>query len=413
MANLPEFCPQPASGLDETGLPRGLLFELVLKQVFLEGTTTLTRLMGTAKLDYTTIEAIFRSMQREQLLNVKGVEGYDYEFSLTAKGLQSAEAAYRKSQYAGPAPVPLADYCRAVREQAFHPQLTRTLLLESLFDLVVAEQNILDLGAAIMTGGALFLYGPTGNGKTSIVERLHRIFHDLAYIPYAVEVSGQILSLYDPNVHSVIQPQPQGIDPRWVLCQRPFLSMGGEMTAAMLEPQLDAGTHIGVAPVQMKANNGILVIDDFGRQKMPAQELLNRWIVPLDRRVDYLSMGPASKFEIPFELMIVFASNLDPNQLAEEAFMRRIKNKIKIDPVNPDIFIRIWQRECETRGLAFQADLAAYACRRCSEHTGGDLRACFPRDLMDISNGIAAFERRPHALSEEDVERAFHIYFTR
>lgn len=413
MPNLPEFYPQPSTGQDETGLPRGLLFELVLKQVFLDGTTTLTHLIATTKLDYTTIEELFRSMQREQLLNVKGVEGYDYEFSLTAKGLQAAEAAYRKSQYTGPAPVPLADYCRAVRKQAFRPQITKAKLIESLFDLVVADQNILDLGAALMTGGALFLYGPTGNGKTSIVERLHRIFHDLAYIPYAVEVSGQILSLYDPNVHSAIQPQPPGIDPRWMLCQRPFLTMGGEMTAAMLEPQLDASTHIGVAPVQMKANNGILVIDDFGRQQMAASELLNRWIVPLDRRVDYLSLGPASKFEIPFELIIVFASNLDPDHLAEEAFMRRIKNKVKIDSVKPDIFVRIWQRECETRGLEFRPEIADYACRRCSEHTGGDLRACFPRDLMDIANGIAAFERRPNTLSEDDVQRAFNTYFTR
>ena len=235
----------------------------------------------------------------------------------------------------------------------------------------------------------------------------------MAYIPYAVEISGQILCLFDPNVHTPIEPQPQAIDPRWVLCRRPFLTVGGEMTAAMLEPHLDTSTHIGVAPVQMKANNGILVIDDFGRQKMPAQDLLNRWIVPLDRRVDYLSLGPASKFEIPFELMIVFASNLNPDSLAEEAFMRRIKNKIKIDRVKPDIFVRIWQRECESRGLAYQADIAEYTCRRCSEHTGGDLRACVPRDLMDISNGIAAFERRPHVLSEQDVERAFQIYFTR
>ena len=161
-------------------------------------------------------------MQREQLLDVRGMMGHDYEFRLTAKGVQAAEAAFRKSQYAGAAPVPLANYCRAVREQAFRPQVTKDMLIESLGDLVMTEQTILDLGAAIMTGGARFMYGPTGNGKSSIAERLHRIFHDLVYIPYAVEVSGQTLSLFDPHVHHAAEPQPPGIDPRWVLCRRPF-----------------------------------------------------------------------------------------------------------------------------------------------------------------------------------------------
>jgi len=405
------FCPKPALGLEKTALPRGLLEELVLKQVFLDGTTSISRLIAATKLDYTAVEAVFRSMQREQLLNVKGVEGYNYEFSLTAKGLHSAEAAFRKSQYTGPAPVPLAAYCRAVREQAFQPRVTRTILVEKFFDLVLTEQNILDLGAAIMTGGPVFLYGPTGSGKTSLAERLHRIFHDSVCIPYAVEVSGQILTLYDPNVHHPVDPQPPDLDPRWVICRRPFLMVGGEMTAAMLEPHFDPGTRIGVAPLQMKANNGILVIDDFGRQHMSARELLNRWIVPLDRRVDYLSLGPALKFEIPFELVVVLATNLDPSHLAEEAFLRRIKNKVRVDGATPAVFLEIWQRECDVHGLGFQPDVAEYACRRCSED-GRALRACFPRDLMDIVRGVATFESRPPILTTAEVERALHLYFT-
>jgi predicted ATPase with chaperone activity len=409
--DLPAFSPHPALVMEDTGLPRGLVFDLVLKHAFLDSSTTLAQLMAATKLDYGVVHAAYRYMQKDQLCETRGVVGNDPEFSLTAKGSRRAEEAYRKNPYVGPAPVPLASYCEAVRRQAFRPQVTAPSLAENLSDLVLPESTIRDLGAAIMTGGSVFLYGPTGNGKTSIAERMHRIFHDLVYIPAAVEVSNQILTLYDPNVHRPWPQQPADIDPRWVLCYRPSLLVGGELQPAMLEPRVDGLSGLAVAPIQMKANNGVLVIDDFGRQQIAPRELLNRWIMPLDRGVDYLSLGAAGKFEIPFEVVVVFATNLNPNGLAEEAFLRRIKNKVKIGAITPETFSEIWQRECQARGIAFVPEIAEYACRRCAEAVDGELRACFPRDLMDIIGGVAALDQRPVALSQEEVDHAAKLYF--
>ncbi len=410
---LPSFHPEPALTLEDTGLPRGLVFELILRRTFLEGTTTLQRLIQETKLDFGVTQAIYRSMQKEQLCDTKGMIGDDYEFTLTTKGLRMAEEAYRKNQYVGPAPVPLATYCRAVCQQAFQPQVTRQTLGQHLADLVLRDETIRELGAAIMTGGTIFLYGPTGNGKTSITERLHRIFHDLVYIPYAVEVSSQIINVYDPVVHRPAEEQPADIDPRWVLCHRPFLMVGGEMQAEMLEARIDEVTRICLAPLHMKANNGILVIDDFGRQQMKPRELLNRWIVPLDRRIDYLSLWSGVKFEIPFEVMVIFATNLEPNHLAEEAFMRRIKNKVKIDAVSVDHFLEILCRLCLERDVGFEPEVAVHAAQQCADHSAGGLRACFPRDLLDILCGTASFEQRAPRFDQEQVDRALKIYFTR
>jgi predicted ATPase with chaperone activity len=410
--HLPAFQPKIAQNTEATGLPRGFLFELVVKHSFTEGTATLQQLSRETKLDYGVIQTVFRNMQQEQLCETKGMVGMDFEFTLTTKGMQAADAAFRKNPYAGPAPAPLASYCRAVREQAFHPKVTRQSLAHYLGDLVVTEELIGEIGASIMTGGSLFLYGPTGNGKTSIALRLHRVFQDYVYIPYAVEVSSQVLSVYDPIVHKPADKQPPEIDPRWVLCERPFLSVGGEMRADMLEPRVDESTRLIIAPLQMKANNGILVIDDFGRQAMKPVELLNRWIVPLDRRLDYLALTSGVQFEIPFELMVVFATNLELKDLAEEAFIRRIKNKVRIETVAPAVFTEILRRVCEEKGIQMSWENAEYTCQKCTERALNGLRACFPRDLVDILCGVAAFEQRAPTLDRADVDNAMKIYFT-
>ncbi len=328
---LSTFDPQPAATVEETGLPRGLVTELILKRAFLEGTTSLLRLRAETKLEFEVVSTVFRSLQKEQFCEMKGLVGLDYEFTLTTQGRQLAEEAYRKNQYCGPAPVPLADYCRAVSEQVFRPRVNRRLMADHLSDLVVSDDMVRSLGAAIMSGSSIFLYGPTGNGKTSIAERLHRVFEDLVYIPYAVEVSGHILSVYDPVIHHAAD-QPEHRDHRWVLCHRPFVKVGGELRAEILEPSIDDVTRICLAPLQMLANNGILVIDDFGRQQMKPRDLLNRWIVPLDRRIDYFSLWSGVRFAVPFEVLVIFATNLEIKQLAEEAFMRRIRTRSRSIP---------------------------------------------------------------------------------
>jgi len=323
-----------------------------------------------------------------------------------------AEVALKKSHYAGPAPVKLVDYKESVSAQAPEINLTAESLRAALIDLVLPDNVIRELGAALMTGGATMLYGSTGNGKTSIAERLPGIFgDDLIFVPHAVEVAGQIISVYDPLIHQTPHGFEHHADPRWVLCRRPMVKVGGEMRADMLDTKMDEVTRMCTAPLQMKANNGILLIDDFGRQRITPRELLNRWIVPLDRHTDILSLWSGISFEIPFELLVVFATNLPLSDLAEDAFMRRLKNKIKIEPLSQDLFVELLRRVCEEEQLPSSPEMEEYVTRECLKQSPEGLRACFPTDLMKIIRGISAFEKRTPSLNKSDVDEAMRVYF--
>jgi len=273
------------------------------------------------------------------------------------------------------------------------------------------DRIINEIGTALVTGGAILLYGGTGNGKTSIAERLHKVLNDAIYIPYAVEISGQIVGIFDPLIHRAVANQEGTLDPRWVLCARPMVKVGGEMRAEMLEPRVDETTRVCLGPVQMKANNGILLIDDFGRQRISPRELLNRWIVPLDRRTDVLSLWSGVSFEIPFEVLVVFATNLPLADLAEDAFMRRLKNKIKIECLDEDLFKELFRRVCAENGLPLSSEVEEYFCRECSRHAPDGLRACFPADITAIVRGMAAFEERAPQLEKQDIDGALKVYF--
>lgn len=406
------FQPSEAHHLDETGLSLSLVLDLILKYTYFEGAMTLAKLVERSKLSTTIIHAMYRHMQREQLCETRSMVGDDYEISLSSKGRNMAEVALRKSHYAGPAPVPLVDYNQSVSAQSLHLDLTAESLKMALNDLVVPEYVIRELGAALVTGGAIMLYGSTGNGKTSIAERLPRIFEDdLIYVPHATEVSGQIISIYDPLIHQTDNATEDPVDPRWVRCRRPMVKVGGEMRADMLDTRMDEVTRMCTAPIQMKANNGLLLIDDFGRQRITPRELLNRWIVPLDRRTDILSLWSGVSFEIPFELLVVFATNLPLSDLAEDAFMRRLKNKIKIEPLSQDLFRALLRRVCEDEQLPCTAEMEEYVSRECLKQSPEGLRACFPTDLMKIIRGIAAFEKRTPSLDKRDVDEALKVYF--
>jgi len=401
--------PREVTTIEDTGLPFGMLLDLILKQSYFEGTPTLQLLCERSKLSVHIVHTLFRHMQKEQLIEVRSLPSGDYEFSLTSRGRQMAEVALQKGHYAGAAPVRLADYQRVVANQGltFHP--TNALLRTALEDLVLEDQVIRQLGTALATGGSILLYGDTGNGKTSIAERLPKVFDDMVYVPHAVEISGNIITVYDPQSHQALAPAE--MDPRWMLCRRPLVKVGGEMTADMLEARLDPSARIAVAPIQMKANNGILLIDDFGRQRISPRELLNRWIVPLDRRRDLLSLAGTS-FEIPFEVLVIFATNLSVSDLAEDAFLRRLKNKIKVEAMSPDLFRELIRRACRRKKLPLAFDVEDYFLEACSRRAGGKLRACYPGDLIEIVCGRAAFEEHSAKLGPEDVDYALDIYFT-
>jgi hypothetical protein len=406
------FQPREAHHLEDTGLSLSLVLELILKYTYLEGAMTLAKLMERSKLSSTIVHAVYRHIQKEQLCDTRAMVGDDYEISLSNKGRSMAEVALKKSHYTGPAPVPLADYKESVSCQAPKISLTAESLRAALSDLVLPENVIKELGAALMTGGAIMLYGSTGNGKTSIAERLPGIFgDDLIFVPHAVEVAGQIISVYDPLIHQTVNSFEHHVDPRWVQCRRPMVKVGGEMRADMLDTRMDDVTRTCTAPLQMKANNGILLIDDFGRQRITPRELLNRWIVPLDRHTDLLSLWSGISFEIPFELLVVFATNLPLSDLAEDAFMRRLKNKIKIEPLSQNLFGELLRRVCEEQQLPCSQEMEEYVSRECLKESPEGLRACFPNDLMKIIRGISAFEKRTPSLNKNDVDEALRLYF--
>jgi len=266
------------------------------------------------------------------------------------------------------------------------------------------------LGPALVAQNSIFLYGPAGTGKTSLAERLLRVYGDQLVMPYAVEVDNQIIVLFDPAVHERVQVDMEGADQRWVVCHRPCVIVGGELIPSMLELRRDESSGTYAPPVQMKANGGMLVIDDFGRQMISPRDLLNRWIVPLDRRVDYLSLNYGMRFHIPFEVMIVFATNLEPSELADEAFLRRIPNKILVDAVAPEVFDEIFRRVTVKFDMPCDDGASEYLRSLCLNR-GGDLRPSYPRDMCQIIRAIKTYEEQPQRVSCADLDRAIELYF--
>jgi predicted ATPase with chaperone activity len=307
----------------------------------------------------------------------------------------------------------LNDYHAATHAQAALLNVDRDTLRNAFSDLVVTDRMLDQLGPALISQNSIFLYGPTGNGKTSIAERMLRVYSDGILIPYSVEVDGQIISLYDPVVHNRLDMADLEVDPRWVLCRRPCIVVGGELIPSMVELRLDEASGIYAAPLQMKANNGIFIIDDFGRQLMSPRDLLNRWIVPLDRRVDYLTLRYGVKFQIPFELMVVFSTNLEPADLADEAFLRRIHNKIYIEACDAPVFDQIFHRVAASRGIPVETDSSEFLRKICLRENRTELRACYPADICNILQSISKYENRPIQMSKADLERAAALYFAR
>ncbi len=408
----PLYYPTLPRDLEAMDVPLGLMVDLFLRRLSRDGTSDLQTMSLALKAPMGIMDQLFRLMRQQQLFDVKGMVGNDYRISLSAAGRALAAERLRISQYCGPAPVSLEAYSKAVIAQSAAVVVNRAALRRAFGDMVISDRLLDQLGPALISQSSMFLYGPPGNGKTSLAERLPRVYEDSVLVPHAVVVDGQIINLYDPVVHRAIPNEDEEMDQRWVLCRRPCVIVGGELTSPMLELRFDESSGTYSAPLQMKANCGILIIDDFGRQQMSPRDLLNRWIVPLDRRVDYLSLSYGLKFEIPFEVMVVFATNLDPSALADEAFLRRIHNKIYVEPVEPAMFDEIFRRVAQTMNVAISPDCLALLRDLCLAGGRSELRACYPSDICKILIAIARYEERVPEASESDLNRAVSLYFT-
>lgn len=409
----PAYHPSVPRDIEELRIPRSLLTDLMLRHLRAQGVSSLRSLSGLMKLSSSVVHSLFEQLRKQHLVEVKGSTGLDYTFNLTQAGRNLAAEASETTRYTGPAPVSLAEYTHAVRAQVPEVQVNRSQLRAALSDLVVPDSLLDQLGPALVSQRSLFLYGPTGNGKSSYSERIVRIYRDSIVVPYAVEVDGQIMTVYDPVVHRPLPTDDHTLDPRWAVCQRPCVTAGGELVSSMLNMRFDETSGTYVAPVQVKANNGVFIIDDFGRQAISPRELLNRWMAPLERRVDYLNLSYGIKFEIPFELLLVFSSNFSPDDLADEAFLRRIPNKVYVGNVNDQMFDVIFEREAANQRIPSQTDSAEQLRRLCRSYGGDVLRACYPGDICRILHWISRYEERPVEIGETELERAVRLYFAR
>lgn len=409
----PQFCPE---SIAELGVRQAVVEDLALKILYISGPLSLREMTVQTRLSFGVVNELLRRLRAEQLCEVKGMTGNVPQIAITSQGRARASELLALNQYTGPAPVSLENYLQQVREQSLRNVEIHSPEVERAFSHLVLDPALLEkLGTALNSGTSIFLYGPSGSGKTTVATALAKVLAvDRVWIPHAVEVDGQIISVYDPHVHSKINdPVSQSGDPRWMLCHRPTVLVGGELTVEMLDLQLNPVAKFYTAPVQMKANNGVLIIDDFGRQRLRPEELLNRWVVPLDRRIDFLTLAGGKKVEIPFEPCVVFATNLDPATLADEAFLRRIQTKIKLGAVSEPQFHAIFQAVCKKSELECEADVINDLIHVIRRELKEPLRACHPRDLVNQICWKARYKQVQPCLDREALLAAVDAYFVR
>lgn len=401
--------------VSEVGVNKSLLEDLALKTIYVTAPGSLVELSTTMRLHYRVVDEIFRRLRGEQMVEVTGMTGNTRQIALTTAGRNRALDLLALNQYVGAAPISLSDYVEQVKKQSVRNFAVHPADVREAFGPLVLEQKILDkLGTALNSGASIFLYGPTGSGKTAIATTLPRVLHrDQIWIPHALQADGQIIVVYDPHTHTKIEDDSltENSDPRWVLCRRPTVLVGGELTIDMLDLQLNPIAKYYTAPVQMKANNGVLIVDDFGRQRVRPEDLLNRWVVPLDRGIDFLALAGGRKIEIPFELYVVFATNLNPSTLADAAFLRRIQTKIRVGTSSRQQFHEVFQRVCAEWGLNYDSQMVDELIELIRKKHREPLRNCHPRDIVGQIRWRARYEDREPRLDWESLLAAVDSYF--
>jgi hypothetical protein len=417
--------PVPES-LAQTGLTTGFLADLILKIMQVRGTGMGAELADAVCLPFVIVDDVLLDLVKRRLVEVRSgaaVSRANYIFDLTAAGEERAQMELAASRYAGPAPVTLAQYREVVARQSVHAvHLGRDTVRDGFGGMVLSPEFLDRLGPAISSARSLFLYGDAGNGKTMIAETIASLMGESIYVPHAVLVDGQVMIVHDPACHVAAEepetpPEHLSIwrgathDARFVRVRRPVVSTGGELTLDQLELSFDMASRIYQAPAQVKANGGVLILDDFGRQRVSSRVLLNRWMVPLERRRDLLALNTGTRFAVPFDCLLIFATNLEPAQLVEEAFLRRIRYKIFVPGPTPEQYAEILRRECERAGIEYHPDAVRYIYTRFYQRLDIEPRACHPRDIVDHLTDVSRYLGCERVLSPELIERACESYF--
>jgi hypothetical protein len=413
--------PREPADLAHCGVSEALVQELVLRFLLSAGQAEGRQIAEQLKLPFRILVPLLDQFKQAQWVAYKaGTATHDYVHVLTQSGRSAAERSSRLCSYFGSCPVSLADYIASVRRQSIEGQSPKHADLQRAFaDLLISPEMFEKLGPAISSGRGMFLFGDAGNGKTSIAERVTAAFGKYIWIPRVIEVDGAIMRLYDPMVHHEAMPDSapglldlSAIDKRWVRIRRPTIVVGGELTMDMLEVQWNSETNISEAPLQIKSNCGTLVIDDFGRQKIGMDRLLNRWIVPLERRYDFLNMAHGKKIQAPFDQMVIFSTNLEPKDMVDEAFLRRIPYKIAVSDPSAADFRKLLEIVCRANQIAYQADAVEYLIQTHYRSVGRAFRFCHPRDLVLQVKNYCIYNERPIELTNEHFDIAATNYFS-
>ncbi len=414
------YHPAEPESLEETGLSPVVIETLIIKFLLQVGSASGREIAARICLPFRILEDMLLALRSRQFLQHKGQSQLsDYIYALTDLGAERARAAARGCAYVGPAPVPLEEYIVSVDAQTIRAEAVRRRQLEEAFaDVSVDPATMELLGPAINSGAGLFLYGAPGNGKTTIAKRITRCFGQHLWIPQTLFEDGQFIKLYDASFHEAIRQGEGSLlksashDPRWIKIRRPTVVVGGELTMDSLELRHDAVTNVCEASLQMKSNCGSLLIDDFGRQRVEPRELLNRWIVPLENRHDFLTLPTGKKIQVPFEQLIIFSTNLEPKDLADDAFLRRIPYKIEIGDPSIEEFRKLFQASCQSMGCPYQPQAVDYLVQTHYRPHDRPLRRCHPRDLLQQMANYSTFNGVPLQLSPQLLDRVVKSYFT-
>jgi len=418
----PVVPPAPET-LEDTGLAASVLQQLILKMFYQQGEMLGRELSEKMGLKFSLIEGVIDLFKHQRFLEAKkslGMGNSTVLFALTDTGRKQAREYMDSNQYTGPAPVPLHQYTHLVRRQRrADGWLTPEALRHTYRRMVVTPRTLAQIGPAVSSGNSFLIYGQPGNGKTFLAEALINVDDSCVYVPHALDCQGTIVQVYDPLYHqpvddaeeqSVFATGPQH-DRRWIKCRRPFIVTGGELTLEMLDLNYNSTSKVYDAPYQLKANNGIYLIDDFGRQQCTPAEVLNRWIVPMERRVDYLKFNSGGKITVPFEAFLIFSTNLNPEQLGDEAFLRRIQYKMLLRSPDEREFVTIFQRFCESRSLPHHDGLIARFIEKHYRKVQRPFRRCHPRDVLSHAIDLINFEKLPFQLTDDLMDRAFESCF--